>query len=205
MKNTMITGFILIGTLISAISYASDAVSFRTTQASVELPSITTWLDVTDEKGQTIDTLLAEQLLATVGPHTAKVKQVKRFSELNQGTAFIFLVDISKSLNPKLFAQMQVALNTWMKGMHENDRAALISFGSQVKLLQDFTADKEMLKQNIDKLSLSDMNTFFYQGLMQAFELGRRQDVGLPKRRVIVVLTDGIDDAAGGVTKYSCD
>ena len=85
--------------------------------------------------------------------------------------------------------------------MHEQDRAALISFGSQVKVLQDFSADKGALKQRVDTLAPSDMDTFLYQGLVQAFELGRRQDADLPKRRVIVVLTDGIDDAAGGVTK----
>jgi len=201
MKKVITTVFLLISTLISITSFASGTVSFRTVQARVKLPIITTWVDVTDENGQTINDLKSEQLLATVGSHSAKVKHIKLFSELDKGTAFIFLVDISKSLTPELFAQIQVALNTWVNGMHEKDKVALISFGSQVKLLQDFSADKELLKQKIDILSLSDMNTFFYQGLMRAFELGRRQDHGLPSRRVIVVLTDGIDDAAGGVTK----
>lgn len=68
-------------------------------------------------------------------------------------------------------------------------------------MLQDFSANKSALKQQLDTLAPSDKETFFYQGLVQAFELGRRQDATLPKRRVIVVLTDGIDDAAGGVTK----
>lgn len=120
---------------------------------------------------------------------------------MNKGTAFIFLIDISQSLKTQSFEQLQAALKTWIEGMHEHDRAALISFGSQVKVLQDFSVDKVVLKQRVDKLTPSDKDTFLYQGLVQAFELGRRQDANLPKRRVIVVLTDGIDDAAGGVTK----
>ena len=201
MKASIAYGFLLIGSLIAAAGFASEAVSFRTTQASVQLPDITTWLDITDEKGQKIEAVKPEQLSATVGSYPAEVKAVKPFSELHQGTAFIFLIDISKSLKPQAFGQLQTALKTWVDGMHEQDRAALISFGSQVKVLQDFSADKGALKQRVDTLAPSDMDTFLYQGLVQAFELGRRQDADLPKRRVIVVLTDGIDDAAGGVTK----
>lgn len=199
MKAFIACGLLLIGSITTAV--ASEAVSFRTTQASVQLPTITTWLDIADEKGQKIEAVKPEQLSATVGSYAAEIKDVKPFSELNKGTAYIFLVDISKSLKTQHFEQIQAALNTWVGGMQEHDRAALISFGSQVKVLQDFSADKAALKQRVDKLAPSDMETFLYQGLVQAFELGLRQDADLPKRRVIVVLTDGIDDAAGGVTK----
>jgi VWFA-related protein len=201
MKTALIYGFFLIGSLIAAVALASEAVSFRTTQASVELPTITAWLDITDEKGQKIDSVKPVQLSATVGSYPADVKAVTLFSELSQGTAFIFLIDISKSLKPQSFKQLQAALKTWIDGMNGQDRAALISFGSQVDLLQDFSADKGALKQRVDTLAPRDMDTFLYQGLMRGFELGRRQDADLPRRRVIVVLTDGIDDAAGGVTK----
>ncbi|NOT10979.1 MAG: VWA domain-containing protein [Methylococcaceae bacterium] len=201
MKATFAYGFLFIGSLMSAVGFASEAVSFRTTQASVQLPTITTWLDITDEMGQKIEAVKPEQLSATVGSYAAEAKEVKPFSELHNGTAFIFLIDISKSLKTQPFEQLQLALNTWIDGMHEHDRATLISFGSQVKVLQDFSADKVALKQRVDKLTPSDMDTFLYQGLVQAFEQSRRQDAELPKRRVIVVLTDGIDDAAGGVTK----
>lgn len=201
MKATVACGFIFICSLMSVVGFASEAVYFRVTQASVQLPNITTWLDITDEKGQKLEAVKPEQLSATVGSYAAEVKTVQPFAELNEGTAFIFLIDISKSLKPQHFEQIQAALNTWVDGMREHDRAALISFGSQVKVLQDFSADKGALKQRVDKLAPSDMDTFLYQGLVQAFELGRRQDADLPKRRVIVVLTDGIDDATGGVTK----
>lgn len=67
MKATIACGFLLFGFLISAVTFASEGVSFRITQASVQLPTITTWLDITDEKGQKIDALKPEQLSATVG------------------------------------------------------------------------------------------------------------------------------------------
>jgi len=87
MKVTIACAFLLIGSLIAAVGFASGAVSFRTTQASVKLPDITTWLDITDEKGQKIDAIKPEQLSATVGPYPTVIKEVKPFSELNKGTA----------------------------------------------------------------------------------------------------------------------
>ena len=201
MKVIKYCSFFLFCLGINSTVLATEEINFRVIQANVQLPTITTWVDITDSNGRKLAIVKPEQLTATMGANVAEVKTIKPFSEEADGTAFIFLVDISKSLKPTHFGQIQAALNAWVAGLNAHDRAALISFGSQVKVLQDFSDDKTALKQKVDSLSPSDKDTFLYQGLVKAFELGRRQDVALPKRRVIVVLTDGIDDAAGGVTK----
>ena len=201
MKVIKFCGLFLFCLGVNSTVLAAEEINFRVIQANVQLPTITTWVDITNSNGQQLTSVKLEQLTATMGANIAEVKLIKPFSEETEGTAFIFLVDISKSLKPTYFGQIQAALNAWVEGLNIHDRAALISFGSQVKVLQDFSEDKTALKQKVDSLLPSDRDTFFYQGLVKAFELGRRQDAALPKRRVIVVLTDGIDDAAGGVTK----
>ena len=199
MKVIKISVFLLLNFIINSV-LATEAVDFRITQSSIQLPNITAWIDISNDSGKRV-VLSPEQLSATLGSNAATINDVKPFSEKVSGTAFIFLIDVSKSLKPAYFAQIQSALNTWVAGMNEYDRAALISFGSQVKVLQDFSSNKSVIKEKIDLITPNNMDTFLYQGLVQALELGRRQDASLPKRRVIVVLTDGIDDAAGGVTK----
>ncbi len=202
MKITRIFAFLLLAIFISDFALAkTDVSNFRISQATVQLPIITTWLDISDDQGQSIPSISPEKLSITVGAEKADITSIKPFAETNQGTAFIFLVDVSKSLKPKDFIQIQSSLNDWVAGLNEHDHAALISFGSQVNVLQDFTQNIDSLKQTVTKLAATDNETFLYQGLTKAFELGRRLDKTLPKRRVIVVLTDGIDDAAGGVTK----
>lgn len=202
MKITRIFAFLLLAIFISDFALAkTDVSNFRISQATVQLPIITTWLDISDDQGQSIPSISPEQLSITVGAEKADITSIKPFAETNQGTAFIFLVDVSKSLKPKDFIQIQSSLNDWVVGLNEHDHAALISFGSQVNVLQDFTQNIDSLKKTVTKLAATDNETFLYQGLTKAFELGRRLDKTLPKRRVIVVLTDGIDDAAGGVTK----
>ena len=202
MKIARIFIFLLLNVYLSNFAFGTNQVAnFRISQATVQLPVITTWLDIVDEQGQTISSISPEQLSITVGAEKADVKTLKPFSETNESSAFIFLVDVSKSIKPKDFSQIQSSLNNWVAGLNEHDHAALIGFGSQVNVLQDFTQNKESLKKTVDKLVATDNETFLYQGLTKAFELGRRHDAALPKRRVIVVLTDGIDDATGGVTK----
>jgi len=194
--------FLLLNIFVSNFAFATNQVAnFRISQAAVQLPVITTWLDITDEQGQSIPSISPEQLSITVGAEKADVKTIKPFAETNEGTAFIFLVDVSKSIKPKDFSQIQSSLNNWIAGLNEHDHAAVIGFGSQVNVLQDFIQNKDILKQTVDKLVATDNETFLYQGITKAFELGRRHDAALPKRRGIVVLTDGIDDAPGGVTK----
>ena len=202
MKIAEIFILLLLNIYLSNFAFATTQVAnFKISQTTVQLPVITTWLDITDEQGQTIPSISPEQLSLTVGADRAEVKSIKPFADTSEGTGFIFLVDVSKSIKPKDFSQIQSSLNNWIAGLKAHDQAALIGFGSQVNVLQDFTQNKDSLKKTVDKLAPSDNETFLYQGLTKAFELGRRLDAALPKRRVIVVLTDGIDDATGGVTK----
>jgi VWFA-related protein len=181
--------------------FAMDAVNFRLSQANVQLPAITAWLDITDDNDKRIDDIKSEQLAVTIGSNIGNVSSVMPYLDTHKGTAYVFLVDISQSLKTNDFHGIQKSLTKWVDGMDEHDRVALISFGSQVKVLQDFSSDKTASKQILGKLKPTDKDTFLYEGVLKAYEIAHRQDVKLPKRRVIVVLTDGIDDAAGRVTK----
>ena len=122
------------------------------------------------------------------------------FSQADSGVAYILLVDISKSLSAKEFASMRQVLQGWIDGMSERDRAAIITFGTKVEKLQDFSSDKSILKNLIAQLKPTDKDTQLHAGLIQAMELGSRADPDLPARRVIITLSDGQDDFAGGAT-----
>ena len=121
-------------------------------------------------------------------------------ADTGDGIAYIFLVDVSKSLTNAQFTLLKTALGEWVAGLRPVDRAALVTFGKGVRLVDDFTADAGALEADLAKLAPTDAQTFFHQGLLTALTLGQRRDAGLPERRAIVTLTDGIDDVAGGVS-----
>lgn len=179
----------------------SDASNVRIIQARTATPKVAVYLDIRSESGKAIANVKAEQLQADIGPYPASAKSFQAFASTGEGIATVFLVDVSKSLKPEQFAQIRSALVQWTEKMGDKDRAAIVTFGEAVKTVQDFTADKAALKTKIGELALTDVHTRLNEGLIRALDLGRRDDADLPRRRVIVTLTDGIADAAGGNTR----
>lgn len=177
------------------------ASNFRISQARAAIPGVAVYLDIRTESGEAVANVRADQLQAEIGPYSASARSLQPFATSGEGIAYIFLVDVSKSLKPDQFAQIRNALLQWTEKMGEKDRAAIVTFGESVKAVQDFTADKAVLKTKIDELALTDLHTRLHEGLVRALDLGRREDADLPRRRVIVTLTDGVADAAGGSTR----
>lgn len=174
---------------------AQDVDDLRLIQVQANLPTLQMWLNL-----PTDTVIQPEQFNVSVGPHPAKPLSIEAFQKTNEGVGYVFLVDISKSLKNSQLLQIKAALQRWLLGMGERDRAALITFGSQVTRRVEFTADRFKLDKAIAGLAASDMETSLYHGLLEGISLGRSQDAGLPARRAIVVLSDGIDDSVAGFT-----
>jgi von Willebrand factor type A domain/Inner membrane component of T3SS, cytoplasmic domain len=182
--------------LAASSAFAADAERFVISQANPQLPVMTGYLDIVDAAGQPVTGLTAANLSATLGANTVSVNEIKRFEETGEGVAYVFLVDISKSISPAQFKQMQAAIQTWIGGLKSGDRAAISTFGEDYALLKDFTADKQALAGALDGLAPRDMHTRLYMAIDRAVELERRVDSGLPPRRVIVLLSDGKDEGS---------
>ena len=174
--------------------------TLRITQARAATPGVAVYLDIRAENGETVADVRAEQLQAEIGPYPASVQSLQAFAAAGEGVAYIFLVDVSKSLKPEQFAKIRDALRQWIEKMGSLDRAAIVTFGETVRTVQDFSADQAALTTKINELTLTDRHTRLHEGLIRALDLGRRDDADLPRRRVIVTLSDGLADAAGGNT-----
>lgn len=175
--------------------------SLKLSQACWAPPGLVAYLDLRDGEGGRIAEIKPEQLAASLGEAKLAVEQVQPFEKSGEGVAYIFLVDVSKSVKPAQFAPVRAALSDWADALQAKDRMAVLSFGEKVSEIADFTADKALLKQKIQALKPEDKQTALHQGLINAMELGRRADPSLPGRRAVVVLSDGLDDQAGGPTR----
>lgn len=155
---------------------------------------------VVDESGAAVADIAAGAFSATVGAEAARVESVD-FAPNDQGVGYILLVDVSKSVTREQFETMKIALNEWVAGMRDIDQMALMEFGEGVRTLLPFTGDKDSMNSAIGELARSDNKTFLFQAMVQALSMGRRELAEVPPRRVIILLTDGLDDVAGGVTE----
>ena len=180
---------------------ASPTETLRISQAIGALPAITVYLDARSTDGTSSPALDPAQLLANLGENAAEVAGLQTFDQTHEGVAYLMLVDASKSLTPERFGQMRSALQNWRESLQNKDRMAIMSFGDSVRMLAPFTADQAALKQVIDGLKAVDKTTALHQALTQSMDFLHNAGLDLPTRRVIVILSDGINDAAGGVTR----
>jgi len=186
---------------VCSTAFASDVVTFQVGQAVARHPEIKIYIDALDQSGMPVNTISTGQLSATVGQVKADIKDVKRFEQSGEGVAYVFLVDISRSISSAQFDQMKAAISIWVDKMRNTDRSAIISFGEKVTIVQDYTADKNALKNGIKTLAIRDNKTQLHQGIVKAIELSHRIDANIPSRRAIVMLSDGEDDFPGGMTR----
>ncbi|THB64192.1 MAG: VWA domain-containing protein [Desulfovibrio sp.] len=184
-----------------ALGGSGEVASFRISQAHAPLPALSVFLEILDSEDDLARNLDAEDFAATVGGNEAAVLDVRRFSQTGQGVGYVFLVDVSRSLDQTQFASIRESLLTWIGGMGPQDQASLVTFGDQVVELTDFTSDKAHLVSLIELLQPTDNTTQLYAGLARAMDVARSVDPSLPARRVIVTLSDGEDDAMGAMTR----
>jgi Mg-chelatase subunit ChlD len=180
---------------------AQEATSVRISQAYVDVPDITLFFGARDASGTFVPSVQPKQVSVSAGATDMSVESVTPFSETDRGVAHIFLVDVSKSLRPEQHRRIRTAIDEWIGGFGSEDQGALVTFGSEVDVAKDFTADASALQASVDSLRPSDDFTKLNAGLVQALELGRRRDPDLPKQRAIIVLSDGKDDVRGGMTR----
>jgi VWFA-related protein len=165
-------------------------------QLDIEAPAVRAYLELTDAAGAPLSQVPLASLSATLGEWPAEPVNLLPFADTNQGIAYVFLVDISRSLNQELFALMVSGIKTWVEGMGDNDRAAIIAFGETSRLIVDFTHDKEALFSGLASLGPTDDLTLLHQALADALDLSSRLDADLPGRRAVVVFSDGKDEGS---------
>jgi VWFA-related protein len=189
---------LLAGCLLAArLGFAGEPAQLTISQSSVSLPVIKVYARIADSADHLASSVGTSEISATLGDRILKTTAVQPFETSGEGVAYIFLIDISKSIQPSQFDEIRNAVKTWIGGFNRNDRAALLTVGENVDVLSDFTSDPQALASKLDSLSPRDNKTLLHEALSRALDLERRSEPGLPTRRVIVVLSDGKDEGSG--------
>jgi len=190
----------LLAILFTTLLAAAEPASLRITQVLTHGTDLTAYVAVRDESGGVVSGESLRQAQATLGPQVAEIVSAQPFAATGEGVLYLFLVDISRSLDITQFDRLRQALKDWVAAMGEKDRAAILAFGERVNTLVAPTADKAALNTAIAGLSPKDNRTALHQALAQGLTLGQQTGGDLPSRRAIVILSDGLDDTPGGMT-----
>lgn len=188
------------GLVLPSITHATEVRRFvvnHAAQVGADPPRVRVYLDLLDAEGKPVAGVEDEHLSASLGEQPVQLAPLEPFAESDEGVGYVFLVDISRSLDGERFDRIRAALAEWIDQLRPKDRAAILAFGEQSRLVSDFTDDRAQLRAALDALGPTDSLTVIHRALRDALELGQRRDPGLPLRRVLVLLTDGRDEGSG--------
>jgi VWFA-related protein len=186
--------------LFSAGAWADGEGGFAISQVSFQQQVITAYVEVLDQNGQSLSNLPVSGLSATLQGQPLQVTRVTPFAASGEGAAYLFLIDVSKSIRPNQFKQNQRFIEDWIDSLNPADRMALVTFGEYDRQVIDFTSDKGRLQSSLAALKPTDRETKLYVALKNAMSLSNRSNEGFPGRRVVLVLSDGFDEGSS-VTK----
>ena len=117
-------------------------------------------------------------------------QEISYFAPVTAPINLILLLDYSSSTNDKQ-KLMREAAKKFVDSLGTNDRIAVAVFGRKMKLIQEFTADKKLLKKQIGEIDYDATGTGYYDSMWSTLDLFKSSTTS---RNAIVVLTDGVDN-----------
>ncbi len=120
-------------------------------------------------------------------------QEINNFSrETDLPLTIAMLIDTSQSVAPKLRFEQEAAISFFQSILREKDRAMLLSFDSDVNMLQDFTNDPNKMARQIRKLRAAG-GTSMYDAIYKACDEKLIRETG---RKAIIILSDGEDESS---------
>ena len=182
--------------LLSSGAWADEPSKFAISQVSFQQQVITAYLDILDQNGRPPASLAVSDLSAKLQGQPLKVIQAAPFSASGEGVAYLFLIDVSESVGQDQLTRNQLFTRDWIDSLGPLDRMAIATVGDDYHRLVGFTADKAALQSSVATLKPTDRKTRLYLALKEAINPGEGPEPGLPGRRVVVVLSDGLDEGS---------
>ena len=154
---------------------------------------------VTDKDGNFVRKLSAEDFVVYEDSEPRKVAFFEASEEaaLTRPLAVVFAIDISGSIEAEEVVKQREAMENFTKLVRPESVFAVIAFNNEIRVLQDFTSDMSRLSQGFRRIGQVGGSTRIFASLDRAVSMLKRAPRfrgGRRLRRVVIVITDGMDD-----------
>jgi Ca-activated chloride channel family protein len=163
-----------------------------TFRSAVDL--VTLHVTVTDGRRRYVGDLNQEQFEVF---ENGRRQQLKFFQAKGLPLALTVLMDTSASMASAL-PQVQEVARGFVDHLQPGEIASVVAFDGSVRVLQDFTADRNALTAAVGLARRGEATSLFtalYVALKEFDNKARRWD-GMARRRTMVLLSDGEDSAS---------
>ena len=157
-----------------------------------QFPQVTVYISVTDANGEPVG---IDPATLQISENGVPMQAVATTGQGDIGTLTTLLViDVSGSMEKSnKMAGAKDAAKAYVQQMREGDQAGLVTFDTEVRVVQPVTTDKAALLAAVDSLQPSG-NTAMFDALLQ----GVQTVSGIEGRKTIILLSDGLDNRSQG-------
>ncbi|MCC6174126.1 MAG: VWA domain-containing protein [Chloroflexi bacterium] len=164
-------------------------------------PEVAVYFTATDSTGVPLAGLSPDRLRVSHNGQLVPDVTLSLAQDEPDGLAVALAIDSSGSMQGEPIQHARAAVDELIGQMRPGDRLAILSFGDEVQVLQDFTDDRAVLQATVAGI-VPHGDTRLYDAVFEAAAAVSRQPLG---RRAVVVITDGedtrssltLDDAIG--------
>jgi len=169
-----------------------DAVKLRTDLVTIDAT-------VTDKNGGFIRKLSAEDFVVYEDGQRQKVEFFEANEEtvLTRSLAVVFAFDKSGSITPEEISKQREATENFVKLLRPESIFAVVTFSSEMQVLQDFTSEPEKVSRAFRKIGeITGLSRIFgtIDRAVSMLKRAPRFRGGRRLRRVVIVVTDGYDN-----------
>jgi len=158
--------------------------------------NVNVYLSVTDTKGDRVPNLPPDSF--TIAEDSKKVEIQDVSQQSNGPTSIVLVMDASGSMAGPGFNDAKEAAKKFVALLGENDEIAILTFDNSVRTQIDFTSDRNLITDRIDKQIDAKVNSdsCLFESAYQAVEmLTTEHKTG---NRAVVLFTDGTDETVRG-------
>ena len=134
---------------------------------------------------------------AAFGSVPLKVKSLTAWDPAS-GVALVVALDVSASIGVANFETLKRHLGTVLTRLPARSQVALLAIGAEVRTVRPFGPLASALGPALDGLVPDSPETALYESVLAAQQLAAKAGPNLPLRRMVLLLTDGIDDSRRG-------
>lgn len=139
-----------------------------------------------------------ETLQVSIDGSPVAADSIHTIDYADPGTSYLFLFDTNTAVTERALPDMQSIAKGLIERFGAQDNALIAPIGQTIDA-RGFTDDKNALNTSIDALQRGYGATDLYTSVSDAVKL-LENDATLRPRRCLVVMADGLDNTAGGIS-----
>lgn len=179
--------------LLGGHAFAQAPSDVRVQQAFADSTALTAFVGVHQSSGLSLDGVAAAEATLSFGGRNWSADDMQPFGTSGQPAAYIFLIDVSRSISAARFNLIRQSLKAWIGEFGPGDRVGVLAFGDEVQWAADIGGSASDALAALDGIKPYALRTSLYEALVTALkQVGTNSD--LPRRRLLIVISDGKND-----------